>query len=65
MEYVKSDREDLAPEDGVYLQVLKPFSKNTVLFVKKYILDLICFERGLVENWNRKLRTSNPKSGRR
>jgi hypothetical protein len=28
--------------------------KNTVVSVKKYILDLICFERRLRENWSRK-----------
>ncbi len=34
--------------------------KYTVLFVKKYILDLIGFAGGLIENWNRKWKLIHP-----
>ena len=46
-----------------YLRVLKKFPKNTVPFIKKYVVDLIGFGGGLMENWNRKLKTSNPNQG--
>ena len=51
MEYVKSDLEDSASEEFI---LLKPFSKNTALFGEKYILDLMYFPRGIIENWSRK-----------
>jgi hypothetical protein len=51
MGYVKSNPGDSSRGN---LQVFKLFSKNTVLFTKEYILDLICFYRGIIENWSRK-----------